>query len=75
MFIEMKESIGSKNPETAEVIRQALLLGVQVKLDRRGGATLIRLESATMSVKDIPVEYFRELPGVLRIIPAIQLGW
>lgn len=71
----MKEAIGRESPLTKEVIRQALLFGVQPKLDFRGGATLVRLENGIVPVKDIRAEYFQELPGVYRVISAIQFGW
>ncbi len=75
MFIEMKENIGRENPQTLEVIRQALLLGVQVAIEMRGGAIFIRLENATVRVQDIPIEFFERLPGVFRVVPAFQLGF
>ena len=75
MFIEMKENIGRENPMTKEVIRQALLLGVQVAVEMRGGAILVRLENATVRIQDIPLECFERLPGVFRVVPAFQLGF
>ncbi len=75
MFIEMKENIGRESLETQEVVRHALMLGVQVTIEMRGGAILVRLENATTLVKDIPLEYFERLPGVFRVVPAFQLGF
>ena len=75
MFVEMKENIGKDHYMTKEVIRQALLFGVQATTDIRGGVILVRLENATARVQDIPLEYLEHLPGVFRVIPAFQLGF